>query len=73
MELLFQLGVFVTLPLVGLVFGRAHGPRPLRQLQPPEAQRRGGPGGAARTPPPDREFRGSAPVVGSGVAARDLF
>ena len=73
MELLFQLAVFVTLLVIGLVFGRASERRHFRQLQEREAQLRDVLVFAERTPPPDREFREAAPVVGSVVIAEDYF
>ena len=73
MELLFQLAVFVTLLVIGLVFGRASERRHFRQLQEREAQLRDVLVFAERTPPPDREFREAALVVGSVVIAEDYF
>ena len=73
MDLLFQLAVFVTLLVIGLVFGRASERRHFRQLQEREAQLRDVLVFAERTPPPDREFREAALVVGSVVIAEDYF
>ena len=73
MELLFQLAVFVTLLVIGLVFGRASERRHFRQLQEREAQLRDVLVFNEKRPPADREFRDAALVVGSVVIAEDYF
>ena len=55
------------------MFGRASERRHFRQLQEREAQLRDVLVFAERTPPPDREFREAALVVGSVVIAEDYF
>lgn len=73
MELLIQLGVFVLLLLVGLVFGRASERRHFRELSRREALLRDVLIFNERRPPPEREFREAALVVGSVVIAEDYF
>ena len=73
MELLVQLGIFVTLLLVGLVFGRASERRHFRDLQRREAELRDVLVFNEKRPPADREFRDAALVVGSVVIAEDYF
>jgi uncharacterized protein YbjQ (UPF0145 family) len=73
MELLVQLGFFALLLLVGLVFGRASERRHFREIERREAELRDVLIFNERRPPPDREFREAALVVGSVVIAEDYF
>jgi uncharacterized protein YbjQ (UPF0145 family) len=73
MELLIEFGAFLVLLLVGLVFGRASERRHFRDIERREALLRDVLVFAERLPPPDREFRQAALVVGSVVIAEDYF
>ncbi len=73
MELLIQLGIFVVLLGVGLVFGRASERRHFREIQRREAELRDVLVFNERRLPADREFRDAALVVGSVVIAEDYF
>jgi len=73
MELLIQLGFFLTLLAIGLVFGRAAEKRHFRSLQQREAELRDILVFSERRPPSDREYRDAALVVGSVVLGEDYF
>lgn len=73
MELLLQLGLFAVLLLVGLVFGSASERRHFRELARREAELRDLLVFSEKRPPPDREYREAALVVGSVVIAEDYF
>jgi uncharacterized protein YbjQ (UPF0145 family) len=72
-ELLVQLGFFIVLLLVGLVFGRASERRHFREIARREAELRDVLVFNERRPPEGREFREAALVVGSVVIAEDYF
>ncbi|MCU0760383.1 MAG: YbjQ family protein [Steroidobacteraceae bacterium] len=73
MELLIELGAFLVLLVVGLVFGRASERRHFRDIERREALLRDVLVFTERRPPPDGEFRDAALVVGSVVIAEDYF
>ena len=73
MEFLLQLGVFLALLIIGLLFGRAAEKRHFRSLQQREAELRDILVFAERLPPADREYRDARLVVGSVVLGEDYF
>ena len=73
MELLLELGIFLVLLVVGLVFGRASERRHFRDIERRETLLRDVLVFGERGPPPDREFREAALVVGTVVIAEDYF
>jgi uncharacterized protein YbjQ (UPF0145 family) len=72
-ELLIQLGFFVLLLLVGLVFGRASEKRHFREIRRREAALRDLLVFNERRPPADGEYASAALVVGSVVIGEDYF
>lgn len=73
MEALIQLGFFVVLLLVGLIFGVAAEKRHFKEIQRCEAELRDILIFNEKRPPTDRVFRGGTLVVGSVVIAEDYF
>jgi uncharacterized protein YbjQ (UPF0145 family) len=73
MEMLIQLGFFVALLLVGLIFGRAAEKRHFSEIVRQEAQLRDILIFNERRLPADREFSEATLVVGSVVIAEDYF
>lgn len=73
MDGLIELGIFLVLIAVGLVFGRAAEQRHFRELTEREAQLRTVLVFAEKSLPVDREIKKTALVVGSVVIAEDNF
>jgi uncharacterized protein YbjQ (UPF0145 family) len=73
MELLIQLGFFLTLLTIGLLFGRLAERRHFRSLQQRESELRDILVFAEREPPSDLTYRSAALVVGSVVLGEDYF
>ena len=73
MGLLIQLGIFATLLLVGLVFGRANERRHFQDIQRRESALRDVLVFNERREPADREFCEATLVIGSVVIAEDYF
>lgn len=73
MELLIQLGIFATLLLIGLVFGRLSERRHFKRLAEREAALRDVLVFAGRTLPPDAAFARTDLVSGSVVIGEDYF
>lgn len=73
MEILIQLGIFATLLLVGLFFGRASEQRHFADLARREAELRDILVFNERRPPPDDGLRSVGLVTGSVVIAEDYF
>lgn len=73
MELLIQIGFFVGLLLVGLVFGRMAEQRHFRELADAERQLARILVFNERTPPADGNYRRTQLVTGSVVIAEDYF
>ena len=73
MELLIQIGVFVALLAVGLVFGRMAEKRHFRDLAQAERQLARILVFNEKTPPADGEYRRTRLVTGSVVIAEDYF
>lgn len=73
MELFLQLGIVLTLLLVGLVFGRMAEQRHFRQLKQQELILRQVLTFNEKRPPADQAFQRAVLVVGSVVIAEDYF
>ena len=73
MELLIQVGFFVALLVVGLVFGRMAEQRHFRELAAAERKLARILVFNERTPPADARFRRTRLVTGSVVIAEDYF
>ena len=73
MDIVIQMGVFLALLLIGLLFGRAAEKRHFRHIEQREAELRDILIFNERRPPADRQFREAALVTGAVVIAEDYF
>lgn len=73
MELLIQLGIFITLLAIGLLFGRASERRHFERLRSSEAELRDILVFNERLPPAGERFAHASLVVGSVVIGEDYF